>query len=322
MLLSKKKIFLGMMTWQGGHGHIDQTLQTIFNQTYYDFKLVIYDDCSPQDPSKEILSLIASEPRASFIRGSKRLGSSKASQYLLSLAPSDTDYFAWISDHDLYQKDWLLKLIKALNTNHSAAVSYPYVSGVNSDGTKNNRKPTIYDNSTQSVFERIDSFLSLESGPGNIVWGLYRYSLLKSIGGWPRLVVPDNILLSRLVTLGTFVQINENLHIRREQKERADALNSRSSSGMVSRQIKAIFPKRPLYTYIDYRIVNCIYLLLKEPIPALFKKNHDLEIAIHLWLKYNKYKLLPLWKEFPYMLVSNRLTRYVRHSLLNKKNKD
>jgi len=322
MSIPKKKIFLGMMSWQGGHGHIDQTLKSIFDQTYYDFKLVIYDDCSPQDPSKEIVSLISSESRASFIRGSKRLGSSKASQYLLSIAPSDTDYFAWISDHDLYQKDWLLKLIKALDTNHLAAVSYPYVTGINSDGSTNNRKPTVYNNNSQSALERIDSFLSLNAGAGNIIWGLYRYSLLKSIGGWPRTVVPDIILLSRLAKLGTFVQINEVLHIRREQEERENSLISKSSGGMASRQIKAIFPKRPFYTYIDYRLVNSIYLLFKEPIPALFKKKHDFKTARYLWVKYSQYNLLPLLQEIPYRLVSNRFTRWIRQNQLNKKNRN
>ena len=54
----RKKIFLGMMSWQAGHGHIEETLKSIFDQTYSDFQLLIYDDCSPDDPTDKIHSLI------------------------------------------------------------------------------------------------------------------------------------------------------------------------------------------------------------------------------------------------------------------------
>lgn len=105
-------IFLAMMSWKAGQGHIEQTLRSIFSQSYSNFSLLIYDDCSPDDPSHEILPLIKNDSRVSFIRGKKRLGSSGASQYVLSMAPNDTKYFAWISDHDLYQISWLENLIR------------------------------------------------------------------------------------------------------------------------------------------------------------------------------------------------------------------
>ena len=55
-----------MMSWQAGHGHIEETLQSIFDQTYNDFQLFIYDDCSPDDPTDKICSLIINDSRASF----------------------------------------------------------------------------------------------------------------------------------------------------------------------------------------------------------------------------------------------------------------
>jgi len=302
------------MSWKAGHGHIQNTLLSIFNQTYADFQLIIYDDCSPEDPSELICSLIKDDPRASFIRGEKRLGSSSASQHILSLAPLDTDYFAWISDHDLYDKYWLEKLIQMLENNPEAAVSYPLVGGINSNGSPNNRKPTLYQNKEQSLKDRIDSFLSLHAGAGNIIWGLFRFSLLKKIGGWPRVIIPDRILLARLTILGSIVQADDYLHTRREQEERENSLSS-ASEGMISMQIRGIFPSRPLYTYFDYRLVNSVYLFYKEPFSAAFSKKRNFLAAFFLWRKYNEYFALPVFKEIPKRVFSNRITRYIRKKL-------
>jgi glycosyltransferase involved in cell wall biosynthesis len=304
-----------MMSWKAGDGHIEQTLQTIFNQTHTNFELLIYDDCSPEDPSEQILSLIQDEPRASFLRGEARLGSSMASQYVLKLAPLDTDYFAWMSDHDLYDKCWLEKLMEALNNDIEAAVSYPLVTGINSNGSINERQPTIYQNSDQSIKERIDSFLSLKAGAGNIIWGLFRFNLLKEIGGWPKTVVPDIILLARLTLIGSIVQIDERLHVRREQGGREKIMSSPSSSGMISRQITGIFPSRPFYTYLEYRLVNSAYLFYKEPFSAAFNNKQNFRTALFLWKRYNRYYVLQLLKEMPQRVISNRVTRYIQKKL-------
>lgn len=304
-----------MMSWQAGHGHIEETLKSIFDQTYNDFQLLIYDDCSPDDPTDKIRSLITNDSRASFERGARRLGSSKASQYILDCAPLDTDFFAWISDHDLYDKNWLSELLESLEIHENAAVSYPFVTGIDSSGNINERRPTIYQNDDRPLFDRIDSFLSLKAGAGNIIWGLYRFPLLRKIGGWPMIIVPDIILLTRLNLLGSIIQVEKCLHVRREQEERENVMTSKHSKGMIARQIRGIFPSRPFYTYLEYRLVNSIYLLFKGPIVALFSKEFKFSAAMFMWRRYNKYNILPLIMEMPKRLISNRLTRYIKRKL-------
>lgn len=307
MELGTNKVFLGLMTWKLGHGHLEKTIYSILNQSYSKFTLYIYDDCSPIDPTEDILKIISRDKRVNFHRGTKRLGYSGASQFVLDQAPSNTTFFAWVSDHDLYHPHWLERLIHCLEKETQSVVAYPLVTGIDGLGNPNNRKPTVYQNSDEDIFQRINSFLSLQSGAGNIIWGLFRYSSLIKVGGWPKIAVPDIILLARLSILGSISQVPETLYIRRDQDERSSA---HSQEGMIARQFNSIFPeKKPIRAYIEHRIFNSFYLLYTEPLKAVFKKDMSFGLSFFLWRRYNAYLLKALINEIPKRIFFNRFTR-------------
>lgn len=306
---NQPRVFLAMMTWMIGHGHLRESIQSILDQSYGDFTLLIYDDFSPADPSDIIHDFLESDKRLKYFRNKSRLGMCAASSFVLNEAPKDTSYFAWVSDHDLYDKDWLRENIKKLQENKFAIISYPLVSGIDSRGQINERQPTYYENDSMNVYRRISSFANLEAGAGNIIWGVFRYQELIKIGGWPKLIVPDVILILRLCALGSIVQINKILHIRREQNERSEY-----SGSMVSRQLRAIHPnKRPFYSYINYKIVNALYLLFVEVLGSLFKRK--LLPSFYLCFMYTYVSLKFFFIGLPRRLINNRLTRILSNRI-------
>ena len=204
-----------------------------------------------------------------------------------------------------------------IEANAEAVVSYPMVSGIDSDGETINRKTTQYSNLHQDAYGRINSFLALKSGAGNIIWGLYRYQVLKKVGGWPRLAYPDIILLARLTSYGSILQVNDCLHIRREQKSREISL-SYGAEGMIARQMSAIHPdSRPWHSYIQHNLVNSSYLFFQEPLKAILDRRKKTSHAFYIWLMYNYYFVLPLIKDFPKRVISNRVTRFLARKIFS-----
>jgi glycosyltransferase involved in cell wall biosynthesis len=305
------KVTLGMLTWMSGSGHLEKTLDSILQQTYRDFELIILDDCSHDNPLTLINRLVENDGRVKFIRSNYRLGMSKASQRLLSEAEDKTDFFAWISDHDIYDPSWLENLLDSLLINPKAAVAFPLVQGIDEIGLRNNRKPTIYNNANQNKYQRVRSLSKLSSGSGNIIYGLFRYSMLIKIGGWPTLIEPDYLLLLRISALGCIIQVPLFLLKRRDQNER---LNHKGS--LVSRQIQGIFPNGSLiHKYVDYRIINSAYLFYLEPISSICIKEKNFFLALYIWYRYTFVKLILFIKRFIWDLFINTHTRTFYRSI-------
>ncbi len=310
---NKNNIFLAMMTWNAGQGHLEESIDSILNQSYQDFSLLIYDDCSPNEPSSRIEPYLLKDKRVKYIKSDERRGMCDASSYVLGLAPDNTTFFAWVSDHDLYDPEWLYENISNLNANISSMLSYSLVSGIDTSGASNERKPTIYENTTMSRYKRISSLAHLEAGAGNMIWGIYRYKSLIKVGGWPKLVIPDVILLLRLSLFGSVAQVDKYLHIRREQSERA-----LHSGSMAERQLRAIFPTtRPFYTLVSYQIINSLYLLRQA---IYYKKNGALFLpSFYIWFMYTYVNIKFFLFGVPKRIFNNRFTRFLASKLSNEK---
>jgi len=100
---------------------IESSLESLLNQTFINFKLVISDDCST-DGSHLICEKFASQDqRITYLRQEKNIGISRNMQFLLSKA--DTKYFMWAGDDDLYDETFIENHINALEKS-DAIVSF------------------------------------------------------------------------------------------------------------------------------------------------------------------------------------------------------
>ena len=84
---------------------LEKALNSIINQTYSDFKVIVSDDCSPEN-IKAIVDKFSDE-RISYRRNSCNIGSkSLVSHWNLLLDLCDTEYFILASDDDVYEKEF------------------------------------------------------------------------------------------------------------------------------------------------------------------------------------------------------------------------
>jgi len=93
---------------------LDEMLRSIQNQTYTDFKVIISDDCSPED-LRSICEPYLADPRFTYRRNAENMGSkSLVSHWNLLVDMCDTEFLVLASDDDVYEPQFLEEIDKLI----------------------------------------------------------------------------------------------------------------------------------------------------------------------------------------------------------------
>jgi glycosyltransferase involved in cell wall biosynthesis len=99
---------------------LDEMLRSIQGQTYRDFKVIISDDCSPED-LRSICEPYLADPRFTYRRNAENMGSkSLVSHWNMLVDMCDTEFLILASDDDVYEPQFLEEIDKL-------TVKYPKV---------------------------------------------------------------------------------------------------------------------------------------------------------------------------------------------------
>jgi hypothetical protein len=123
-------------------------------------------------------------------------------------------YFAWASDHDVWDPRWLERLVEELEAHPEAVLAYPLDIGIDADGRKF-RDPWRFQTAGMSFLG--PRFVTATWGmkAGCMVYGLQRVHALERCGVFRPVIVPDRLLLTELAIIGEFRQVDEVLWSRR-----------------------------------------------------------------------------------------------------------
>jgi glycosyltransferase involved in cell wall biosynthesis len=231
-----------------------QTLESLLMQTRLDFAIVIVDD----GPSPEVQAIVDTyrrlDDRVHYEPNPARLGMignwRKAFFRGRELYP-DSEYFAWVSDHDVWHPRWLEVLASELDDHPGAVVAYPLMQRL--FPTWRRTITRRFDTSTRTgPVARMSAALVGSGGitAGNCIYGLFRARALEQAGVFRPVLAPDRQLLMALILLGDFIHVPEILWYR-------------EVAGVFSyaRQRQMFFPGRsPLHTYLPANLQHCALL--------------------------------------------------------------
>jgi len=93
--------------------YVTEAVQSVLDQTFRDFELVITDDASTDGTVEKIKQF--NDPRLRFLQNSTNQGCSPT--YNRSFANSSGDYIAWLDTDDVYEKHALATLVDYLEKN-------------------------------------------------------------------------------------------------------------------------------------------------------------------------------------------------------------
>jgi glycosyltransferase involved in cell wall biosynthesis len=229
---------------------LKEALESLLAQTFTDFCILVLDDSSNPEPRQIVERYADADARIRYVKNPRRLGMIDNWRACVKAADG-FEYFAWVSDHDLWAPTWLEKLVIALEKNPRAVLAYPLTEYLDNDHSLRKKKRVhTFSTAGQGDAERVLSTIRKATGFGNMIYGLYRTHALLRAGVFRHLVAPDVILILELSFLGEFHQVEEGLWRRRQ-----------TDGFSISRQKKNLFRRRPWYVFLPWPLVNTCALI-------------------------------------------------------------
>jgi glycosyltransferase involved in cell wall biosynthesis len=124
---------LGMPVFNGA-AYVAETLESIREQTFTDFELVICDNASTDDTEKICRAYAAADPRIRYYRNVTNLGAHP--NYNRTFALARGKYFKWTPHDDVLHPDYLAACVHALEASPDAVVCQTQLDFIDQHGAQ------------------------------------------------------------------------------------------------------------------------------------------------------------------------------------------
>ncbi|MBK1986812.1 glycosyltransferase family 2 protein [Sphaerospermopsis aphanizomenoides BCCUSP55] len=216
MYTSQPKLSIGMPVYNG-EKFLQESLDSLLNQTFGDFELIISDNASTDNTEEICRNYAAQDQRIRYYRNASNIGCARNFHRVLELSKSE--YFKWAAYDDLHAPDFLSKCIQLLEENSNYILCHSQTYFIDEHGeflqnydiklNTNSAKPQV------RFEELLTKHLCYQ------MYGVIRQSALKKIppmGGYGN---ADGILLLRLGLIGQFYEIPEYLFFARSHPQQS-----------------------------------------------------------------------------------------------------
>jgi glycosyltransferase involved in cell wall biosynthesis len=223
---------IGLVLYNGDR-FLEAAIESILNQTFQDFELIISDNCST-DRSGEICRRFRDQDsRIQYYRAEQNMGAdwNLRNVYFKAIGK----YFKWATHDDMIQPDFLRLCIDALEADDSLVVAHTLTRCIDESGQFiESNDERLRTSSVDPVVRARD--LLLKGHGGYPISGLMRLDALRKLPPRGSLEHSDRVLLLQLGLLGRFYEVPEHLSICTRQAVQA-------VSPVVERNRKAVFPE-------------------------------------------------------------------------------
>ena len=256
---------------------LPRTLESLLVQTNRDFALVIVDDAPGPAVRQIVAEYAAGDGRIIYESNANRLGMignwRKAFDRSRELFPQ-SEYFAWVSDHDIWHPRWLEVLTGVLDREPQVVAAYP--DSVRVYPTER-RRAAVFATADDPRRDRRLKAAATRLTAGNAIYGLFRAQALAQAGVFRPVMMPDRQVLVALSLLGEFRHVRETLWYRE------------AAGFSYRRQRRMFFPDRvPMHTYLPANLQHFGILMWDFAIrgrgrPAVGRTAGAWYSALQLW---------------------------------------
>lgn len=173
-------LFIGMPVFNGGR-FIERALDSLINQTFTDWTLLISDNCSTDDTARICEVACERDNRISYFKQSTNVGVIDNFKFLLEKA--NTKYFMWAAADDLWDKLFLEVCVNGLNMDPQTGLAFTNIVNIDSLGRIIREYPSLKPFSHPNPYVSIANFILTPEylGKANLIYGVYRLDMsLKS----------------------------------------------------------------------------------------------------------------------------------------------
>jgi len=302
-------IYFGMPLYNS-EKYVADAIESLLSQSYENFKIIAVDDCSGDESAELLRHFASADRRIIFLKNKKRLGMIMNWRKTFAEARRrQADYFAWVSDHDLWDPAWLENHVNVLNKYPQVVLAYPLKTSIDRDGKTLNRESPLFETFGLGKRDRVRATCTKMTGAGNMIYGLFRTAVLNKCNGFPYFSMPDRLLLMQISVHGAFKQIHKFLWHRRYFEDGtgslypnyAQLIDRHRSTLFIDQQIPwhSHFPTLGqaigLFLKFSLRPVdgkyNNAFLGMYMALLHLLTKKRNLKIEVRLALRHLQHKL-------------------------------
>jgi glycosyltransferase involved in cell wall biosynthesis len=209
------RVSIGVPVYNG-ENYLQEALDSLLNQTYEDFEIILSDNAST-DKTREIAeSFAARDPRIRYFRNEENLGAARNYNLVFELARGD--YFKWAAHDDLCGPELLEQCVSVLDGDPSIVLCYPKTKEINDYGEVTKKFPDEPDISMSSASKRYYQCVCV-AHPQVAVFGLIRRSALEQTRLIGYYSSSDRVLLGELALIGKFHEVPEYMFFMRNHAQ-------------------------------------------------------------------------------------------------------
>ena len=235
---------------------LPQRIESVLNQTYQDFELILLDDCSP-DNSCEILESYRTNSKVSHIVFNTKNSGSTFKQWEKGIGLTTGDYI-WLAESDDYcEPNFLSDLVSILDSHPNVGIAYSQSRSVDQHNKPLNSwikqtdifSPNIWNSSFIADGNvAITNFLIHRNIIPNASAVVFRKSVYKSTSGIDTSMAlnGDWLLWVKMLEISDLAYCVKELNYFRQHNNKATGINTRNYNGL-----KELFE---LYVYIRDKI--------------------------------------------------------------------
>lgn len=166
--MSTPKVSIGMPVYNGSP-FIREALDSLLNQTFTDFELIISDNASTDETESICREYAAKDPRIRYVRQPENRGALLNFQFVLDEAVGE--YFMWAAADDMWSSEWIEELLPvAIKSN---ALVYGLMRNINQSNEDVLYKiPLSFSFRGPKFIRRLSYFCNHFAGKANPIYGL------------------------------------------------------------------------------------------------------------------------------------------------------
>ncbi len=206
-----------------GERYLARTLDSLLNQTFGDFELIITDNASTDATPDICRAYAARDSRIQYHRAEQNRGVAANFRWGYELAKAP--YFKWQAADDLCAPTFLEKCVAVLDADPSVVIAFTQTMIIDEDDQPVRQNGYDAEADLPQPHKRFSRLMNVNHRMhgAHELYGVIRREALDRIPVYTRVVRSDSIMLARLALLGRFRRVEEPLFLNREHSRRSVA---------------------------------------------------------------------------------------------------